>query len=71
MTSGVARFPPGLYDEYFKGAEIIATTSAYSICKHKHGWYYTVKFLCFKNKLFYCEDCQCFIEKTGWKINWW
>lgn len=39
-----------------------STTSTYIPCTHKHGWYGIVKFWLFKKKMFFCTDCNRFID---------
>lgn len=42
----------------------VGTVSTYIPCAHKNGWYHTVKFWIFKKKIFFCTDCNRFIEMT-------
>ena len=34
------------------------STSTWTACPHHTGWYFTIKFLWFKKKLYWCDLCH-------------
>lgn len=46
------------YADLVRYGELTQSTSTFTQCEHKRGWYYKLKIWPFSYKVFVCEECM-------------